>query len=108
MLAQALPSPEWIEEYKKQFGISADMVAASSFDAVVVLAEAIKRASSTDPDAIVKALHSIKKMDAVTTGPFMGFTEGGDVIKPVVVQVVKGGDWSHVAIIDDPAVMNLH
>lgn len=98
----------FLGEYKKKYGILADMVAASSFDAVVVLAEAIKRAGSTDPDAIVKALHSIKKMDAVTTGPFMGFTEGGDVIKPVVVQVVKGDDWAPVAIIDDPAIMGLH
>jgi branched-chain amino acid transport system substrate-binding protein len=98
----------FLSEYKKKYGILADMVAASSFDAVVVLAEAIKRAGSTDPDAIVKALHSIKKMDAVTTGPFMGFTEGGDVIKPVVVQVVKGDNWAPVAIIDDPAIMGLH
>jgi branched-chain amino acid transport system substrate-binding protein len=99
---------KFLAEYKKQFGLPADMVAASSFDAVAVLAEAIKRAGSTDADAIVEALHGIKGMDNVTTGPFAGFTEGGDVIKPVVVQEAKDGDWAHFAVIDDPAIMNLH
>ena len=98
----------FLKEYKAQFGLSADMVAASSFDAVAVLAEAIKRANSTDPDAIVMALHGIKKMEAVTTGPFHGFTKGGDVIKPVVVQQAKGNDWVHHAVIDNPEIMNLH
>jgi len=99
---------KFIAEYKKQFGLSADMVAASSFDAVTVLAEAIKRAGSTEADAIVKALHGIKGFDGVTTGPFQGFTEGGDVIKPVMIQQVKGDDFAHFAIIDDPEIMNLH
>ena len=98
----------FLKAYKDQFGLSADMVAASSFDAVAVLAEAIKRAKSTDADAIVGALHGIKSMDAVTTGPFHGFTKGGDVIKPVVVQQAKGNDWQHFAIIDNPEIMNLH
>jgi len=99
---------KFLAEYKSQFGQPADMVGASSFDAVAVLAEAIKRAGSTDADAIVKALHGIKDMTNVTTGPFVGFTEGGDVIKPVVVQEVKNGAWVSYAVIDDPAVMNLH
>jgi len=98
----------FLSEYKKQFGLSADMVAASSYDAVAVLAEGIKRAGSTDADAIVTALHGIKGMTNVTTGPFAGFTEGGDVIKPVVVQQAKDGDWQGYAVIDDPAIMNLH
>ncbi len=98
----------FLKEYKSQFGLSADMVAASSFDAVAVLAEAIKQAKSTDAKAIVGALHGIKNMDAVTTGPFHGFTKGGDVIKPVVVQQAKGNDWQHFAIIDNPEIMNLH
>ena len=99
---------KFLAEYKSQFGQPADMVGASSFDAVAVLAEAIKRAGSTDANTIVKALHGIKDMTNVTTGPFVGFTEGGDVIKPVVVQQVKNGDWVSYAVIDDPAVMNLH
>tara|TARA_B100001971_G_C18100878_1_gene488747 strand:- start:134 stop:925 length:792 start_codon:yes stop_codon:yes gene_type:complete len=98
----------FLRDYQKAYGVSADMVAASSFDAVVVLAEAINRAGSVNPDSIVKALHSIKRLEGVTTGPFLGFTEGGDVIKPVVVQKVIGGEWNSVAIIDDPAIMNLH
>jgi branched-chain amino acid transport system substrate-binding protein len=98
----------FLKEYETQFGLSADMVAASSFDAVAVIAEAIKRAGSTDPDAIVGALHAIKNMEAVTTGPFEGFTESGDVIKPVVVQQAKDGKWMPYAVIDDPKIMNLH
>lgn len=98
----------FLEQYQEQFGIAADMVAASSFDAVAVLAEAIKRAGSTDPDAIVETLHSIEKLHDVVTGPFYGFTEGGDVIKPVVIQEAKNGDWTHYAVIDDPKIMKLH
>ncbi len=103
------PIVQWfLAEYEKRFGLQADMVAASSFDAVMVLAEAINRAGSTDPDAIVEALFSIKKMENVTTGPFYGFTEEGNVIKPVVVQKVEGGRFAPFAVIDDPEIMNLH
>ncbi|MGA8260014.1 MAG: ABC transporter substrate-binding protein [Arenicellales bacterium] len=99
---------KFLSEFQKQYNIAPDMVGASSFDAVTILAEAIKRAKSTKADAVVKALHGIKKFDGVVTGPFYGFTKDGQVIKPSVVQIVKDGAFHHFAVIDDPAIRNLH
>jgi branched-chain amino acid transport system substrate-binding protein len=44
------------ELFKKKYGIDMSENAARSFMAPFVLADAINRAKSTDPDAIVKAL----------------------------------------------------
>jgi len=98
----------FIAQFRKDYDIAPDMVGASSFDAVTILAEAIKRAKSTKADAVIKALHGIKNFDGVVTGPFYGFTRGGQVIKPSVVQIVKDGEFHHFAVIDDPAIRNLH
>ncbi len=99
---------KFITRFQKQYNIAPDMVGASSFDAVTILAEAIKRANSTDADAVVKALHGIDNFDGVVTGPFYGFTDDGQVIKPSVVQIVKNGAFHHYAVIDDPAIRMMH
>ena len=50
---------EFAERYYAKYGISADSYAASGFDAVMLIAEAVKRSGSTAPEKVHKALSSI-------------------------------------------------
>ncbi len=94
----------FIKEYKQTYGISADMVAASSYDAVRILVKAIELAQSTNPDDIVKALKSIKDYEGVT-GLILGFTKGNNAIKYLTAQIVKNGEFRHFADIKDPDII---
>lgn len=83
----------YLEAYKEEYGEDADMVGASAFDAVQVLAYAIKTAGSTDPDAIADAISGLEDFENVASGPFWHYTEGREVVRPVSSQVVEGGEF---------------
>ena len=83
---------------KKSGGIKADMVAASAHTAVMVAADAMKRAGSTDPKAVQKALTQTHLK--VSTGT-ISFNKLGEVVKAIQNQIVKDGKWHRHSIIDD-------
>lgn len=87
---------------KKSGGIKADMVAASAHTAVMVAADAIKRAGTTDPEAVRKAIAETNLK--VSTGTIT-FNKLGEVQKAVQNQVVKDGNWHRHSIIDDPVLL---
>jgi len=93
---------DFIKAFEKQAGFKSDMVAASSHTSVMVAADAIKRAGSTDPDKILEA---IKATDLKVSTGTIRFNALGEVMKDVQVQVVKDGNWHHYAVIDDPALL---
>jgi branched-chain amino acid transport system substrate-binding protein len=63
-------SPEmkaFIEAYKKEYGVEPESAfAALGYDAIYLMADAIKRAGSTDPEAICKALSETKGFQGIT------------------------------------------
>ena len=67
------------------------MVGASAFDAVQVLAYAIKTAGSTDPDAVTTAIAGLKDFEDCASGPFWYYTEDREVVSPVSSQIVEDG-----------------
>lgn len=81
----------FLTAYKSTYGEDADMVGASAFDAVQVLAYAIKTAGSTDPAAVTAAIQGLKNFEDVASGPFLYYTAGREVVRPVGAQVVKDG-----------------
>ena len=81
----------FLEEYEKEYGEEADMVGASAFDAVQVLAYAIGTAGNTDPDAITAAIAGLKDFEDCASGPFWRYTEGREVVRPVSSQIVENG-----------------
>lgn len=81
----------FLEQYKAKYGMDADMVGASAFDAVQVLAYAIKTAGSTDPNAITQAIAGLKDFEDVASGPFLYYTASREVVRPVSSQIVKDG-----------------
>lgn len=78
------------------------MVAASGHTAVMVAADAIRRAGSTDPG---KVLAAMKATDLKVSTGTIRFNPLGEVMKAVQVQVVKDGNWHHYAVIDDPELL---
>jgi branched-chain amino acid transport system substrate-binding protein len=94
---------EFITAFEKQAGFKSDMVAASGHTAVMVAADAIKRAASTDADQVLAAIQATDLK--VSTGTIK-FNALGEVMKAVQVQVVKDGNWHHYAVIDDPALLS--
>ena len=57
---------EFISAYETMFGISADGIAASGYDAMKILAIAIEAAGSTDPMAIREAIAAITDYEGAT------------------------------------------
>lgn len=92
----------FLKNYKKAYGEDADMVGASSYDAFMILVKAIEKAG-TDPKAIQKALLETKDYNGLT-GKISRFVQG-EVVKPVQIQVVKGGKFRRMAVIDNPEVI---
>ncbi|MGB9640842.1 MAG: ABC transporter substrate-binding protein, partial [Anaerolineales bacterium] len=86
---------------KATYGEDADMVGASAFDAVMVLAYAIQTAGSTDPNAIVEAIANLKDFKDVATGPFLQYTADREVVRPVSSQIVKDGAFHLYHEFDD-------
>lgn len=92
----------FLKGYKAAYKEDADMVGASSYDAFMILLDAIKKAG-TDPKAIQKALLATKDYNGLT-GKISRFVEG-EVVKPVQIQIVKGGKFVRKSVVDDPEII---
>ncbi len=92
----------FLKKYREAYKEDADMVGASSYDAFMILVKAIEKAG-TDPKAIQKALFETKDYNGLT-GKISRFIQG-EVVKPVQIQVVKGGKFRRQAVIDNPEVI---
>jgi len=92
----------FLKNYRKTYNEDADMVGASSYDAFMILVNAVKKAG-TDPKAIQKALLETKDYNGLT-GKISRFVQG-EVVKPVQIQVVKGGKFHRLGVVDNPEVI---
>jgi len=92
----------FIAAFEQKAGFKADMVAASAHTAILVAADALRRAGSTDPEALRKAIASTNLK--VSTGT-ISFNQLGEVMKAVQNQVVKDGNWHHHSVISDPNLL---
>jgi branched-chain amino acid transport system substrate-binding protein len=99
------PRPQvqsFLKAYRQAHNIDADMVGASSYDALKILAAAIEKVG-TDPKAITKFIAESPGFDTLT-GPVRRFVKG-EPIKPVQVQVVREGKFRYHSVIDNPEVI---
>ena len=92
----------FIKGFEDKAGYPTDMVAASGHTAVLVMAEALKKAGAGDRAALRGAIAE-SSVDA-STG-HISFNALGEVKKDVQVQVVKDGAWRHYAVISDPVLL---
>ena len=92
----------FIKGFEDKAGYPTDMVAASAHTAVLVMAEALKKAGAGDRAALRDAIAE-SSVDA-STG-HISFNALGEVKKDVQIQVVKDGAWRHYAVISDPVLL---
>lgn len=98
-------SPEtqaFINGFSKKAGYPADMVAASGHTALLVVADALKKAGSSDA---AKLRDAISKTNLTASTGDISFNSLGEVQKDVQVQIVKGGNWHHHSVISDPVLL---
>ncbi|MDI7278248.1 MAG: ABC transporter substrate-binding protein, partial [Anaerolineae bacterium] len=94
----------FIEDYRRLYKMEPDMVGASNFDALLVIADALRRAGSTDPRAIRDAIAATKDLQGAT-GVIRRFNKLGESTKPIQVQIVKDGRFRYFAEVGDPAII---
>jgi len=91
----------FLDKFKKRFGVEVELFAPMGYDAVFVLVEAMKKASSTEPAKILTELKKVQ-FNGVT-GP-IAFDDKGDLKNgPITINVVKGGKWVPVETITGAA-----
>ena len=94
---------EFIKDYTAMAGHAPDMVAASTYDCFMVLAESMRK-NGTEPDKIKDGIYKIKDFEAAT-GLIKGYNKLGEVTKNVQVQIVKNGAFAYYGEISDPAII---
>ncbi len=83
------PSKEFADKYMKEFGKTPDVSADSSYDAVNLIAEAIKSTGKTDSESVKEYLVNQKTFNGASgTGTF---DEYGQVVRSPHYQEVMGG-----------------
>lgn len=88
------PSPvakDFIEKFKKRFGVDPDWASSHAYDATLVVCEAMKEGGLSGAE-IRKTIDSTRKFSGVTGNII--FDDNGDVIdKPVTIKIVKDGKF---------------
>jgi branched-chain amino acid transport system substrate-binding protein len=85
----------FVESYKKRYGGKMpDAMAALGYDSAMFLADAIKRAGTTDGPKLRDAMAATKEFDAVTGK--MAMNAQRDAVKAAVIMQVKDGKFKFV------------
>lgn len=89
------PDPKvqkFVADYKAKYSATPDALAATAYDAALIMFDAIKRANSTDGKMIRDALKQTKDFPGVTGT--INFNENRDAVKPILmIKVGKGGKY---------------
>jgi branched-chain amino acid transport system substrate-binding protein len=87
-------------EFKKRAGYAPEGVAAVTYSAIVLMADAIKRAGSPDPTKVRDALAATKDFPMLE-GNLSGFNRLHEIIMPISVNVIKDGKFKSAGQITD-------
>ena len=90
------PSPKvqsFITKYRAKFNMMPDAMSFLTYDAGLIMFDAIKRAGSTDPEKIKTALATTKDFDGVTGR--ISMDEQRNAIKPAVILEIKDGKFKY-------------
>lgn len=88
----------FINAYRKEYGVEPDAFAALGFDALGLLADAIRRAGSTEPSALRRALAATRNYAGVTGE--ISYTSASRVPrKPVTIMEVTRGRFREAQVL---------
>ncbi|OEH92679.1 ABC transporter substrate-binding protein [Bacillus solimangrovi] len=82
---------EFVRKYTEAYGKEPDQFAAQAYDAMYILADALKRATSSDREQIRNALAETGGFEGILGE--MSFDEDGDIVMNPTVLVIKGGTF---------------
>ncbi|MEH7308602.1 ABC transporter substrate-binding protein [Neobacillus drentensis] len=82
---------DFVKKYEAEYGKKPDQFAAQAYDALYIMAEALKNAGEADRDELRDALAEIKDLDGVL-GKF-SFDKDGDVVMDPTVLIIKDGKF---------------
>ena len=88
---------QYAGEYRRVYGKAPDALGAPGHDGYLILLDAIARAGSTDPEAMVKALETTKDFPGVCGNTTI---VGRDAVMPAVIMVVRDGKFRYVATVE--------
>ncbi len=94
---------EYLQGYEKKYGFAPDMTGASTYDAFMAVLDAIKKGGE-NPEKIVEAFRTLKGWQGIT-GKIYEFTPSGEVIKDVVLQVVKDSKFRYYGVVNDRTLL---
>jgi len=83
------PKTGFEKRYKENFGVDIDIGGDSAYDAVMLLAEAMKETRSTDTEKIQEYLNGIKSYDGVS-GKLVSDGKGGFTKEPITMEINNG------------------
>ena len=81
----------YVQEFEERYGARPNFHAALAYDAMMLLADAIERAGSTDNEAIRDALAATEGFPGLTGS--ITFTEAGDAVKGYRKLVIENGEF---------------
>jgi branched-chain amino acid transport system substrate-binding protein len=90
---------EFLSTFESRFKVPPDVVAAASYDAVLVAGAAVEAAGSTEGQKVREAILGLTNLEQLVTGPVERVTEQRDFVRALSVQVGKDGAWTHHATI---------
>lgn len=80
---------DFVDEFSRKYGKDPIPHAAQAYDTVYIIADAVKRADSTSPDALAEAIRTTSGLELVTGSP--KFNENGDDVgKRVLITGIEG------------------
>lgn len=95
------PSPkiqEFLKKYSQRFNVSPDAMSALGYDSAMILADAIKRAGTTDGPALRNAIAATQDFNGVTG--LISLNQERNADKAAVIMQITGGQFRYVETIN--------
>ena len=90
----------YLADFQKKAGYPGENVGATTYSAIMLMADAIKRAGSTDPAKIRDALAATKNFPSLA-GTLVSFNARREINMPMNINIVKDGHFQHASEIGD-------
>lgn len=84
----------FVTKYSEEFGKEPDQFAAQAYDALYIMADALKRAGEADSEKLREALAETKDFEGVLGS--MSFDEDGDIVMDPIVLTIKDGKFQEL------------
>jgi branched-chain amino acid transport system substrate-binding protein len=89
---------EFVKKFQERYGVMPDAMAALGYDSAMLLADAFKRAGTTDGPKVRDALAATRDFDGVTGRT--SINEKRDATKPAVILQVKDGKFKYIETVN--------